>query len=396
MLALISQANQDLRVAGIKLSDTELVEAVAEELAGMQMALPVLECATRAITNYVDHLLDDIEATNLDIIRSYTPSLSQITAYSENAGREALRQARVSRSRLASTENPVGVAVRTLEDLAVAREAWSMVDQGDWWDAYQEAGSDGPFKTWVERHTEELGKELAEQLAWGLILLESQRHLGLVWTIIHRMADNFPDHSAQDMFGWGWYGLTQAIRSYDPGTAAFSTYAARRINGAIRDGIRSEHHLPKRLTSVVREISVAEEDLVADLGRSPSLEELASHVGATLAELELARTRYQVPASIEELMGSGEDEEERAGPSWVPSANDDPAIEAVSTLQADAVAAAVLALPPEEREAIRLLIFEGMSTAEAAEITGLSTRQLRRARDRGLEAMAEDLKEWAS
>lgn len=397
---MVDQVAADLELLGITGISDEILGRIIEETNEAVPDRDLVDIVFGAVGSAVTSWVSSQRNSQLELIKSYLPDLTTSSVLDAKTTAEALRQAGVPRSRVRTTKNPVGAAVARYENAGEAWQRYQLLDRGRWWRTLAETGGDGAFKTWVGRWAPRIGEENADGLAWGLIKMESQQHLGLVWKIIHRMSDSYPDHSPQDMFGWGWYGLTQAIRGYEPEAAAFSTYAARRINGAIRDGIRGENHLPKRLTSVVREIAGAEEDLAHDLGRSPSLEELASHVGATLAELELAKSRYQVPASIEELMTTSDESGDEVGVEralgWDYQASEDPEEMALASVQADAVQEAVASLPEDEREAVRLLVFEGRSTAEAAEICRMTPRQVRRARDRGLEIISEVLKTWAA
>lgn len=88
----------------------------------------------------------------------------------------------------------------------------------------------------------------SESLVWSIIVFESCKHTSLVWMVANRLAKSgsFGEYSASDLLGYGWRGLRTALRHYDPATGfAFSTYGVTRITGEIKDGVRSEHVLPK-------------------------------------------------------------------------------------------------------------------------------------------------------
>lgn len=263
-------------------------------------------------------------------------------------------------------------------------------------EVFQNAEGHGSLRTWAPRVVEEgrLGVELADRLAHALARLESLTHVGLVWTVANRMAKGNENRVAEDLFGWGWQGLCAALKSYDPTTAAFSTYAVRRINGAILDGIRSEHHLPKRLVSLLNNVRNADEELTKELGRSPRLEELAAEVDATLLEMELAMTRYQPPASIEELQAGGDPEE--ATLRWYIPDEEEPETEAIEALLTEAVEAGLGRLEGRERQVIQLSILESRSIRQTAEALGMDPREVRRLRDRGLARLRQELGTWSA
>jgi RNA polymerase sigma factor for flagellar operon FliA len=230
----------------------------------------------------------------------------------------------------------------------------------------------------------------AEGLCWALIGFEAQYHIGLIWHEAHKLCKRVPDCSPEDLFGWGWLGMRVAMRNFDPGRGfRFATYACQRVSGAMRDGVRSEHPLPKRLTTLQRKLSRAEDELAAELGRTPTLAEVAQRIGERLEVLEIA-PRLQAAASIEELQNASE----RNGEGWWLADETDPADVALDALKREAVEAAMDALDAEEAEAIRLLYWEGMSVPEAREVTGATARQLRARASRGKEALAELLSEW--
>ena len=228
-----------------------------------------------------------------------------------------------------------------------------------------------------------------EKLCWAAITFETHNHIRLVWHQSNKLSRTFPNRRPADLFGWGWQGLRISLRQYDPSRGAFSTYACTRISGSIRDGVRSESPIPKRLTTYVRKVAKAEEDLTQALGRVPALAELAEHLGERLDQLHVM-ARLAPAASIEELSTmSGE----RGGLAWL-SEDGDPADSAVSAACTDAIAAAMASLPDEERTAARLLLYEGYSVLEARELTGATARQLRQRCGRAKEHLARELDGW--
>jgi RNA polymerase sigma factor for flagellar operon FliA len=230
----------------------------------------------------------------------------------------------------------------------------------------------------------------AEGLCWALIGYEAQHHIGLIWHEAHKLCKRVPDTSPEDLFGWGWLGMRMAMRNFDPALGfRFATYACQRVSGAMRDGVRSEHPLPKRLTTLQRKLSRAEDELAAELGRTPTLAEVAARIGERLEVLEIA-PRLQSAASIEEMQNASE----RNGEGWWLADETDTADSALQLLKREAVEAAMQELDAEEAEAVRLLYWEGLTVPEAREVTGATARQLRARATRGREALAVRLAEW--
>lgn len=233
----------------------------------------------------------------------------------------------------------------------------------------------------------------AERICSAVIHYESQFHLGLVWMEANRLAKSFPEHSPEDLAGWGWLGLRTALRRFEPSRGhRFSTYACYRINGTIRDGVRDENPVPKRLVTLQRRVASAEEQLTTSLGRAPHLAEVAEHLEESLETLTRLLPRLSVPASVDEL---GDPESERTMAIAATVDTRDPADDAVEAVRDIAVRDAMEKLDPQARQAVRLLVWEQRSMAEVRRMTGLSDRELRRHHERGCEELRNHLSNWA-
>lgn len=258
-------------------------------------------------------------------------------------------------------------------------------------DHYSEATDEPGAATWPmsigERRCAELGVDF-ELMRDAVVRVETQRHMGLAWQIANRMSKSYHDYSPETLVGWAWQGLSRALIAFDPATGnRFSTYAVQKIQGAILDGVRSESHLPKRLTAFVKDVANAEDRLTAELAREPALEELANEVGATVAQL-LATRHYQKPASIEEMSQMGEGSEW-----WAPATDDDTEAEGMARSELSRVIDRIRQLSPEEQEIVRLVIFEEQTLTETGRRTGLSSTQVRRIRDNVLGKLAGEFAE---
>jgi RNA polymerase sigma factor for flagellar operon FliA len=94
------------------------------------------------------------------------------------------------------------------------------------------------------------------------------------------------DHTFDEFFQAGMIGLWQATERYDPaGGAAFYTYAAVRVQGAMIDLLRDEHDYASRRTRrEMSEIEGARRRLSHELGREPRARELADVLNIALEE----------------------------------------------------------------------------------------------------------------
>jgi RNA polymerase sigma factor for flagellar operon FliA len=252
--------------------------------------------------------------------------------------------------------------------------------------AFQHAESPGALTALISQET--LDGIDAERLCWAIINRETWNHINLLWQQANKLAANYPDRTAEDLLGWGWQGLRVALRQFDPDRGfAFSTYACTRIVGYIRDGIRAESPVPKRLATFARKVSHAEDSLTQEFGHAPDIEEVAARLGSDPAALTIL-TRLAPAASIDELS------ETRRGGSVLVEQRD-PADDALSRTARTAIDDALDRLPEEEADAVRLLVLDGMDSREARQITGATARQLRQRRDRGLLLLRHELADWA-
>lgn len=242
----------------------------------------------------------------------------------------------------------------------------------------------------------------AERLLDGVIRHEAGRHHGLVWHQVNRLADSFPGYGPDDLFSFGWRGLCIALNNYDPERVAFSTYACTRIAGNIRDGVRSESPIPKRLNTWYRKVNSTVDDLTYTLGRPPSDTEIASAVAADRLARELGR-----PATLAELADALEAERRQLAilprlsvpapleEAPVEAAAEDPADDAVRGLLREEVRTALAELPHDERSVIESLELDGRSIDDTARLLRISTRQVRTLRQRGRVRLAERLAGWS-
>ena len=226
----------------------------------------------------------------------------------------------------------------------------------------------------------------AERFISAAIIHESRKHIGLIWHEANKLTRNRPD-VADDMLGYGWQGLRAALRSYEPTQAALATYACPRINGAIRSGLRSELPYSKRSSDLINAAARAEEALIHELSRTPSLPELAARLGESLEVLKKLPA-LQPTASIEEMTAYADERDHTAV--WLADPAD---VEhtALATIADAEIAAALAALPADEAAAVQLVVLDGYRPAEAAEVLGIDTRRLRTLKNRGLTVLSERL-----
>jgi RNA polymerase sigma factor for flagellar operon FliA len=118
------------------------------------------------------------------------------------------------------------------------------------------------------------------------ILIE--QYIPLVRYHAERVWSRLPDGvELDDLISAGIFGLMDAIDAYDlERKVKFETYCVPRIRGAMLDELRNMDWVPRLVRSRARKLSEASKTLSDQLGRQPTHEELAEHLGMSTQELE--------------------------------------------------------------------------------------------------------------
>jgi RNA polymerase sigma-B factor len=118
----------------------------------------------------------------------------------------------------------------------------------------------------------------------------------------------------EDLVGEGFVGLIQAVDGYESGRGArISTYATHRVAGQIKHYLRDRGKIirePAWLQETTLRLTRAAEALQQDLGRRPTVEEIAACVNLTeeaVQEIFMHRNTFQV---LSITSGSGEADED--------------------------------------------------------------------------------------
>src|SRR6266850_366075 len=103
------------------------------------------------------------------------------------------------------------------------------------------------------------------------------RYLGLVHHVAREIGARTPAVEVDELVSAGTIGLVRALDSFDLSRGlAFSTYAVRRIRGAILDDLRSRDWTPRSVRAKNRKLLAATAELQGRLGRMPEPRELAA------------------------------------------------------------------------------------------------------------------------
>jgi RNA polymerase sigma factor for flagellar operon FliA len=115
-----------------------------------------------------------------------------------------------------------------------------------------------------------------------------ERYLPLVRYHGEKLSLKLPDEvELDDLVSAGTFGLMDAIDAFDISREVkFETYCAQRIRGAMLDELRTMDWVPRLVRARARKLTEANKTLADKFGRSPTHEELASHLNLSAGELE--------------------------------------------------------------------------------------------------------------
>ena len=122
-----------------------------------------------------------------------------------------------------------------------------------------------------------------------------ENNLALVEHIVTRMSAGFPGHiDRDDLVQAGMVALVETAGRYDESRGvAFSTFAGRRIEGAILDVVRRDDWLPRSVRVKARELAAVEQRLVEESTSTPTEAAVAEAADMTPAELSILRSKIR-------------------------------------------------------------------------------------------------------
>ncbi|SFR81251.1 RNA polymerase sporulation sigma factor SigF [Anaeromicropila populeti] len=122
---------------------------------------------------------------------------------------------------------------------------------------------------------------------------------GLVWSIIRRFANR--GYEMEDLFQIGCIGLIKAIDKFDTSfEVKFSTYAVPMITGEIKRFLRDDGMIKvsRSLKEIAYKIRIAKDELNAQLGREPTINEVSERTGFQTEDIVMA---MEAGAEVESL-----------------------------------------------------------------------------------------------
>jgi RNA polymerase sigma-B factor len=211
-----------------------------------------------------------------------------------------------------------------------------------------------------------------------------RRYLPLASRLASRYARS-PD-GADELRQVAYLGLIKAVDRYDPARgASFVSFATPTILGELKRHLRDTRwavHVPRDLQELAQRVVRQTDQLTPELGRAPTIREVADAMGLDPEEVVEARGALTgMDASSLDLPASADGESDETTGDRVGTVDD--GYELVE--DRETVACALARLPERQRRALRLRFADDMTQAEIGAVLGVSqmhvSRLLRRSLD---------------
>lgn len=212
------------------------------------------------------------------------------------------------------------------------------------------------------------------------------------WPLVTRVAgkirQGLPDQARDgsqveedDLRSYGVMGLYRAIQHYEPSRGhAFDKYAVNAIRGVILDELRSLDWAPRSLRKRQRDLEKAERELIRQLGRFPTIEEIAEALRWTTQDVTATRRQVEAswPTSLDELRGeAAKDLYEVVADSQAPVEEEvvlghhDSHEHDRSTVLTEQMAGFIKQMPPQKKAVLVLCYYLDMKQADVARALGI-------------------------
>lgn len=198
----------------------------------------------------------------------------------------------------------------------------------------------------------------------------------------------------EDFFNQGVLALIECIERYDPCRgASFDTYSYLGIRGSILKYLRKQNWLPNRVWEARKKIAQGRSELEQALMREPTDRELAEYLGMTEKQLDGLISEMAVvdTVSFEELI---ESTYTNAAENFGYDESSDVSEKLFQEELLEALAEAIDALPPKQKQVIALYYYEDLNLREIGDVLGVSQQRVSQIRAKALESLSDTMKRF--
>ena len=208
-------------------------------------------------------------------------------------------------------------------------------------------------------------------------------NLRLVLSVIQRFDKR--GENPDDLFQVGCIGLMKAINNFDPTKMVrFSTYGVPMIAGEVRRYLRdnSAIRVSRSIRDVAYRVLQCKEAMTANLGREPSLEEIAKEINLPREDVAEALDAVCAPISLHDpVYADGSD------PLTVMDQVRDTKNTEDGWMEHIALKEAFQALGDREKQILSMRFYDGKTQMEVAGLVGISQAQVSRLEKNAISTM---------
>ncbi|MDF2987708.1 MAG: polymerase sigma-F factor [Eubacterium sp.] len=202
-----------------------------------------------------------------------------------------------------------------------------------------------------------------------------EKNVGLVWSIVKRFQNR--GYEIDDLYQIGSIGLIKAINKFDASyDVKFSTYAVPMIIGEIKRFIRDDGiiKVSRSLKEIASKARITKEIISKEIGREPSVNEIAERMNVPPEELVLALEAGCTPESLYSTVGEGDN----TPILLIDRINADNNSSEVDLIDKIAIRQILDSLDARERQIIILRYFKEKTQVQIAKLLGISQVQVSR------------------
>ena len=199
---------------------------------------------------------------------------------------------------------------------------------------------------------------------------------GLIWSVARRFLGRGTE--AEDLYQLGCLGFLKAVEGFDMNFGTqFSTYAVPKIAGEIRRFLRDDGavKVSRGLKERAATVKAARNQLTAQLGREPTLQELSEKTGISPEDIAMAETATSCTESIQRETGEDGFTLENV---LTDTQTEETMVERIALRQA------IEKLPEREGTVIKLRYFHGLTQDRVAKVLSVSQVQVSRIEKKAL------------